>query len=149
MDAHNTHSHRKIMDTIFLCITQWVNLCMHCKMITTINLVTTCHHTKLIKYYQLYSPYYIPMIYFMTGSLYPLFSFDQLIPPRPVPLHSLMCSLYLQVWVLTCLVLSSRFYVLLRSYGIFLSLSDLFHSASYPQVSTMSQMAKFHCLGLS
>ena len=55
-----------------------------------VNLVTICHHTKLLQYYWLYSLCCIlhPFdIYFMTGSLYLLISFTYLsVPPGPLSL---------------------------------------------------------------
>ena len=46
-------------------------------MIITINLVTIHHHTKLLQYYWLYSPWHTlhPVTHFITGSLYFLILF--------------------------------------------------------------------------
>lgn len=43
----------------------WLNIYIHYERITTISLVTVCHHKKLLKYYWLYpyAAYYIHMIY--------------------------------------------------------------------------------------
>lgn len=42
----------------FMCTTQWFDICVFCELLTTISLVTICHHTELmqIRYYWLYSP---------------------------------------------------------------------------------------------
>jgi len=55
------------------CTTSWFNSFLHYEMITIINLVTICLHTKLLQCYWLYSPvvYYILMAIFSCCILHP------------------------------------------------------------------------------
>ena len=135
------------------------------------SLVTTCHHTKLLQYYCLYSlcnmPYQVVtillmntlcdmpsvlLIYFRDGSLasYSSLPFSPIFPTfaplSTTSLFSVSMNLFLSYFVCS-FVSFFRFQLEVKSYSICPSVSDLFHLRLYPVgPSILSQMARFHGL---
>ena len=104
---------------IFIHIIKW----------TTTSVVTTCHHTKLLQYYRLYSLCCtLHLITYYNWKFVPIHLFHPLQSP-PAPLVT--TSLFPMSLCLFCFggsfVLLFSFHRQVKSYTIYLSLSDLFH----------------------
>ena len=85
--------------------------------------------------YSCHAVHYIPMTYFTAGNLNILTHFAHPLPAIPTSGNH---QSVLYIHVLGFLVLFVfRFYVSVRSYGIYLFLSDLFHFAECPQDTSM------------
>ena len=66
----------------FTCITKLFDICIHCKMIPT-SLITICHHTKITKYYLLYS-HAVLYISMSQGLYFPIPFSNFALPPFPL-----------------------------------------------------------------
>ena len=110
-------------------------------MITTVNLVIICHHTKILLHSYGLSPTlcisYPLLIYFATGSFYLIISLAYFFTPftYPPPLwEPVVYSLWQFLLCLISCVLDST-YSEITEYSSF---PDLFHLASYPLGPSMS-----------
>ena len=87
------------------CTAQWFNISIRFKMITMINLVIICHHTKILCNYSLYIPhctFHTWLIYFVTESLYLLIALTYFSLPRT--LSPVATSCWFSVSRTLCLV---------------------------------------------
>ena len=105
----------------FCYTTEWFDISIHFKMITTLNWITICHHTKILHNHWLYSLYCTfhtcdPFILqFEICNL--LISLPYFFPSfTSSPLATTVCSLYL--WLCFCFVLFAHLFCFLSRFHI-------------------------------
>ena len=117
--------------------------CIHYGMITTVNLVTICPHTKLLQYYDHipYAAYYIPVAYLLYTWRFIIHQYSPTFPPL---LYHPLCSVSMSLFSFCMFALF--FYILTYSWEckvfVFLWLISL--SIVLSRSIMLSKMARFH-----